>query len=709
MTDEHNDKLTGLLARAVQQMVETPRSNEPPADLDATVLQELSRLDESSDRSSLLTLKHLARQRMSSFTKYTVVAAIVIVTGMFTWLGLANETNSVYGAVAERLRDLHSVVYRVQWVDEAGLVNAVAGDGDKVIYVAPSHHRIESTNGPITIVDTDAEKAIRLLPATKTALVMSGRSAIHMAMRSRRPVALIETLQKHFRVDREPPARVEELGSKEIGGIAARGLRSTIDGEIVEVWIDPTTNLPVEVRIRHVIPAHVSGSANGPTHMWRIMSALEYDVRVDPLLMSVEVPEDYAVITMPEPPLVESAAAPSLSDVIELLRLCAEHNDGTFPKSLSMNDTPGSCMAIMKEFADSREEAITSGSDAEKQAALEAVMEFGRVLGRGTAFLLSMRPDKELRYFGDGVTLGTAERPIMWFSPKGGGQYQVVYADLSVQTVEKANLPSLPAAARSKLEDREDRTVIRSIAPRVVLPRSAVTDYGELQRIREAGRQEEVRFLELQWMRELIAGNDAAIANYDPEVARFQFLAEFSNLEGLRVDHLFLTEKDLKVIGGLDQLRKLSLSGVQIIEESGETHRLRGAELRHLSELRNLEMLDLSQSDFGGGLRHLRALPKLNTLILSSFENLNDASVSDLKQLPYLETLVLAPAYGKNPKTTVTEAGLKSLKELPSLRTLYVGYHGEWTLPVKKLQQMLPNVNVQAGFQKETQGGPDAG
>jgi hypothetical protein len=117
-------------------------------------------------------------------------------------------------------------------------------------------------------------------------------------------------------------------------------------------------------------------------------------------------------------------------------------------------------------------------------------------------------------------------------------------------------------------------------------------------------------------------------------------------------------------------------------------------------------MLDLSQSDFSDGLQHLGVLPKLHTLILSSFENLNDASVAQLKELPHLQTLVLAPVYMNNPEKTVTDAGLASLKELPRLRTLYVDYHGKWTMPVEKLQALLPGVKVLRGFREETSIGP---
>lgn len=705
MTNEHDDKLSGLLAQAVQQLVATPRADDRPPELDAIVLRELSRPDDFLIRApSTAVTQRKEKRPMPLLIKYVLAASLLIVAATGTWLGLPVGTKAVYGAVAERLRKVQSIVYRVQWVDETALANVVEGDGDKVIYVAPSHHRIEQSNGSIMVIDTEAEKAVDLSPATKKALVMHGQMAKNMAAIARGPETLLETLQKHFQISPALPKGVEGLGKRSIAGIQVQGVRSTINGEVVEAWIDPATSLPAEVRICLVIPAHLSGLAGQAARVWRIMSAIEYDVAVDPSLLSMEAPAEYTVTQLPEVSGVQNAAAPSLTDLIEVLRLCAQHNDSTFPASLSMNDAPGTCMAIMKRFANAQEKAWERGTDAEKQALMEAVTSFGAALGRVTPFLFSLRPENKLRYVGAGVKLDAPDRPILWFSPKGNAQYQVVYADLSVRELAESALPQLREAAPSK---SAEPPIIHTTSPRVTLPQSAVKDDKVLQSIRKTGKQGEVRFIELQWMPEFMKRNAAAAdSNADPESTRLKFLEEFRNLEGLRVDGLFLTENDLKVIGQLPNLKKLSLSGIQIIEASDRQHRLLGTDLRHLSQLKNLEILDLSQSDFSGGLEHLGGLPKLHTLILSSFENLNDASVAELKELHHLQTLVLAPVYANNPEKTVTDAGLESLKELPSLRTLYVEYHGKWTMPVEKLQALLPGVKVLRGFQEETAPSP---
>ena len=80
-----------------------------------------------------------------------------------------------------------------------------------------------------------------------------------------------------------------------------------------------------------------------------------------------------------------------------------------------------------------------------------------------------------------------------------------------------------------------------------------------------------------------------------PDSDRLKFLKEFPNLKGLQLDHLYLTQKDLDVIGQCRKLERLSLSGVQILEQS--PRRLSGDDLQKLRGLTNLKELDLGQSN----------------------------------------------------------------------------------------------------------------
>ena len=252
-------------------------------------------------------------------------------------------------------------------------------------------------------------------------------------------------------------------------------------------------------------------------------------------------------------------------------------------------------------------------------------------------------------------------------------------------------------------------------------PKSAVTQHDQLQQIRKEGKQADVRFLNLSSMTEFeesqfeskAAGSTEADLTSPPAVvaietvdvdpkwkpnrsgseSRLAFLKEFSNLEGLNVRGLYLTQGDLEVIGGCENLKRLSLNSVQVFDSSSRL--LNGDDLAKLSNLQSLELLDLSRSNFLGGLKHLADLPRLRTVYLNSFENLNDASVAELSELPNLETLVLAADYLPGSEKSVGESGLQSLANLPQLKTLYVG-HRKFMLPVDRLKELLPNVDVRS-------------
>jgi hypothetical protein len=703
MTDDPRRELDSVLDAAVRGLIDDPGDLGLPADLNAQVLQCLERTAEQTPRQRLAD-----KGRYAMVIKCGLAASILVaVAGAIGVLGILSGTSTVYAQVAERVEQLHSLVCRVQWVEDKWLDEIDGEFGKKVTFLAPSRHRIEDHVGTIQLIDTEANMAIRLDVKRREALVVEGQLANGMALLS--PVRLVKALRDHFRSDRVVAEGVQELGEREIEGIKTIGLRSTMNGEVVEAWVDPSTHLPLEVRIRLAIPSHLAGGQN--VTMWRVMTDLKYDVEVDETLMAVEVPEGYSVVSMPDITVDRTPA--TLDDLIGMLQFCANHNDSQFPLSLAMNDDQGTCMAIMKQYAERLDEQSTS--DVEKQAAVEKIVsEFGGAMGRANAFLFSLREENDLHYFG-GARLGQQDRPLLWYSPGADDEYKVVYADLSVEDVSADALPAEPVqpTAEEKAAPGPQAAGEPWATPVLRLPPQAVRDYAALQAIRKGGKQAAVQYMVLGLMPEFVespvpAGVSLAELrampqeiradwkpDRSPDSTRLGFLAEFPNLKGLKLDNLYLTHSDLDVIGRCRKLERLSLSGVQILEES--PRRLSGDDLQKLSGLTNLTELDLGQANFVGGLLHLSDLPHLRRLYLGSFEHLNDKSVAELRVLPHLETLILAPVYGTNPETTVTENGLLSLQKLPNLKTLYVGWHGEWTMPVDRLRELLPNVKIKAG------------
>ncbi|TWU57865.1 hypothetical protein [Rubripirellula reticaptiva] len=693
--NQNHPELDGQLETAVWAVLSDP----VPADAIERVKQ---RAYSAATVRSTTTSHPVDSRRYPVVLRFAVAASVLaaIVSG-FALIGIPFENSNVYAQAVKRLESLTSMVCQVQFSSTGTLNEMVSMEGyQRVVYLAPSQHRIENDRlRTVQIIDRKQNRIVLLQEDTKQAIVMEGPSALVLDATS--PARLIEALLHHFRVDRIGDESVKSLGTQMRDGVTLEGYESTLGGEVVRAWFDVETLAPVIVAVRFEIPAHMNDGE--PVPMWRIMSDIQMNVDVSEDQFSTTLPNGFESLVVSEDPQDLSPA--KLDDVIEMLRLCAQANESKFPLWLSIGDSTGTQMEILSKFAASLENQVHNGTESEKAAALESAQEFGAAIGRAIAFQFSMKPENDWNYFG-GAELNQSNRPLFWYSPEADDQYTIVYADLKTKQVTRAELPAQPDAV---VRPESSRNAVRVSTPRFELPANAIDDFAKLQAIRERGRQAEVEYLDLGRMREFresqvtfVPGEEIVMQEVDSSwkpdrdgsSSRFAFLKEFTHLKGLNLMHLYLTQNDLDTIGSLTSLQRLSLSGVYVFDSS--SRRMIGDDLTRLSSLKSLELLDLSQSNFVGGLKHMQELPRLHTLYLGSFEHLNDASIGELSVLKNLETLVLAPVYATNPKTTVTNAGLESLKDLSRLRTLYVGYHGKWTLPIDQLRELLPGVDVRS-------------
>ena len=703
--NEHPD-IDGPLETAVWAVID----EKIPADAVERVKQ---RAIDAAAQSQPTVRREASHGRASTILRWAIAASVLAVAlGGFAWLGGPFGSTSLYAQVAQKLEGLKSMVCQLQF-SETGMLDHsldLKNGQFKVSYLAPSLHRLENDLG-VEISDVEQNRVVALTPQEKKAMVFEGPLAA--ATDATSPVRLVEALMRHVQVDRANDENVRSLGRRTINGVTLIGYESKIDSETLHAWFDSETLLPSVVALRFEIPEQLAGGDAQP--MWQMLTDIKVNVDLPRELFDTRVPEGYQELSVD---LSIEERPPSIDVVIELLQMCAQANDSQFPASLSMNDDEGTPVAIMKKAADDLEQKVDQANDEEMAAALRSVSQFGSALGGATGFLLSLQPENDLNYFG-GATLNEMDRPILWFSPEGDDNYKVVYADLTVE--EDVARDDLPPKPESVVQPSSPKNVIRLSTPSFALPKSAVTQHDQLQQIRKEGKQADVRFLNLSSMTEFeesqfeskAAGSTEADLTSPPAVvaietvdvdpkwkpnrsgseSRLAFLKEFSNLEGLNVSGLYLTQGDLEVIGGCENLKRLSLNSVQVFDSSSRL--LNGDDLAKLSNLQSLELLDLSRSNFLGGLKHLADLPRLRTVYLNSFENLNDASVAELSELPNLETLVLAADYLPGSEKSVGESGLQSLANLPQLKTLYVG-HRKFMLPVDRLKELLPNVDVRS-------------
>lgn len=717
MTNDPCEELDGLLLEAVRELRISAETSSIPAELNADVLTQLMTMEQVPVvRSQTFPSTKRNRDRKMLLTKFgSIGVAFAFIAGLFFWDGLSDVSgHQLFAQVATRFAKVNSLGCRVQFVDDSQVEMADGEFGDKLMYLAPSQYRLDQLNGSVEIFDARSGMLLMLTPETQTAMTLTGQMANSGSGSS--AAMLIEVVKSKFL---SSPGMLEELEPRMIDGVNANGFRWANGDNILEAWCDPGDQLPLLIRVRFTLPS-TNGTASSKINMWRVLSDFDYDTSPDPSLFSLVPPDGYSTLKM-ESPAVDTSLT-GVDGLVALLRKCASVNDSKFPRSLSVDDSDGSPMEIMKTYAASFDQKFESGTDAEKSEMMKIITEFGTLLGSSQAFLFSQKNENDFQYFG-GASLNDADRPICWYSPNGDEVYTVVYADLSITQTRRDSLPKKPDVPKAVVEPTvstkaanpsdnppsiPEGNVIRVNTPMFQLPPQAIRDFSKLQAIREEGRQSEIEYLGLRIPEYLESslppfkpGEEIVLREVQPDwkpdrdigSQRFEFLSEFTNLKGLDLSHLYLTTRDLKAIGASRQLQRLSLSGVHLIELS-TARRLQGSDLQHLKELKQLQILDLGQSNFAGGLKHLSQLPKLQTLYLPSFENLNNDSIAELKELPHLSNLIMGPVYGSNPKRTVTEAGLISLQQLPSLKNLYVGYHGKWTLPIEKLRELLPDVNV---------------
>ncbi len=678
MTSDTHEDLGGLLLAAVRELKTSNVDSDLPPDLNSEVLSQLTLTAPTNVRRPVSdgADRIQKKSRIMFVTKIcSAVAAVALGIGFFNVWDNANNANNLFAQVASRFATVRSLTCRTQFVHDSKVEIMDGEFGDKLTYLAPSQYRVDKLNGSVEITDAVSETTMTVDHTAKEAFTITGEAAKVIAENS--PVRFVQVVRQHLSLDRTAPndfIEIVELESRTIDGVQATGFRSTMNGHVLEAWCDPDRHLPLLIRARFTMPMMMGTTDFSDVTMWRVLSDFQYDVEPNPELFSLTPPDGYKSVQMESPVIDHSPAG--LDDLIAMLKKCATVNDLSFPTSLAMNDNQGTTMAIMQHYASGFDEQFESGTDAEKSEVMQKLTEFGTLLGRSQAFLLNIGPENDLQYFG-GAKLNDTDRPLCWYSPDGNLQYKVVYADLSVHDVTKDELPEKPVVppdvvadrnvtAAQKLKeiglavhDHPPENVVEVNTPTFKLPPQAVREYSELQAIRQSGRQSQVEYLVLGWMPEFIdsqvpsAGPEEEIKQVEvqpnwvpdrsPDSERFEFLREFPNLKGIDASHLYLTHRDLKAIASCHKLQRLSLNGIQIHEASAR--RLTGADLQQLTGLRELQVLDLSQSNFPGGLKHLSDLPLLHTLFLSSFEHLNDASVAELKELPHLKSLIMGPVY----------------------------------------------------------------
>jgi outer membrane lipoprotein-sorting protein len=277
--------------------------------------------------------------------------------------------------------------------------------------------RMRQTNkeqGAIVISDLQKGKIVTLVPAQKQAFVMEledmpeDRDTGEFNM-------FAEIRKRVLEAQESEDTSVEFLGEQKMNGLTTIGYHVRRHGVDITVWADPQTKLPVQME-----------NIAGPTSY--TMTDIVFDVELDESLFSLEIPGGYAVRTMQV-----DASEPTEKDLIAMLRIWAEHMDGSLPSTLDMNAT--------MEFVKYQQKKMKEkGQEPSEEGVLELQKTIVK-MGRGAVFVQQLPAESDWHYAGKDAKLGDTTKAIFWYRPQDSATCRVIYGDLHVEDVSAETLP----------------------------------------------------------------------------------------------------------------------------------------------------------------------------------------------------------------------------------------------------------------------------
>jgi outer membrane lipoprotein-sorting protein len=412
--DELHEQETAFSKRLTLAAGEADSQNGHRVLLRARVLAEYDRAlgREPSDTVSFF---HRGRNLMRRpLARLLAVAACLAIFAALLLIPGQQPAAQAFHTFAAALVDAHSLTFQME-VKVEGQPPQTARSS----YLAPGKMRNE-TKGVVSVIDIPAGKIVALLPEQKIATVMNMKN---------RPAApdkptvndVFEQLRQLLSKSRDSKAdEFQRLGEKEIDGHKAVGFRHASPLQVVTLWGDPASGLPVLVET----------AWSGVPRTEAKMSHFKFDPELQPSLFDTTPPAGYRVQSVDV-----DVSKPTEATLIDALHLAADLNDGQFMDRL---DTASMQALILKQ-------AVRLAKDNTNED-ITRMMKLAMTIGRGIGFALELPESADAHYAGKGVKRGEPERPIFWYKPEGAKQYRVIYANLTARAVDKP--PEVAGAGR---------------------------------------------------------------------------------------------------------------------------------------------------------------------------------------------------------------------------------------------------------------------
>ncbi len=334
----------------------------------------------------------------SRITKLAAAAAIIIAV----LLGVSPffEGTVTFAEVVEPILNAKTIILDMTiGSDESGPVMHEIVVGSRI------KRTMSNMPNLVHILDLDNGKMLALDTESKTAVYIDIKGQLQDNTRN-----YVEFLRQVIRQVKN--GQVERIGEKVINGQKAIGFVGKGQNEEVTIWANHKTGHPLRIELQL-------------GQMYAVMKNFEFDKPVDPLLVSMEIPDGYT-----EQKTSIDLGDATEKDFIESLRIWAEvMGGGVFPEQIGTEVTMKQMPVLIEKLK-------------EMNIPAEEGTDMGMKIGLGMMFhqMLDTQAN-DYHYAGAGVKLGDAEKAIFWYQPKDSKNWRVVYGDLRAEDVAPEDLP----------------------------------------------------------------------------------------------------------------------------------------------------------------------------------------------------------------------------------------------------------------------------
>jgi outer membrane lipoprotein-sorting protein len=329
-----------------------------------------------------------------------IAAAAVIIVAILVCAQFLTGT-SAYAQAVQQIRNARTIIYTLIRQANNGGGETIKVD---IVYKEPGHLRTTTVDGYIAILDQTSGKMISIVPQGGYNL----GDLKDLKSNDGGPFADIEAMKAL-------PAKADlQLAPKDIDGIECDGYQVAQGDMTTIVWLDTKTGDVAQIELKYA-------SAPG---MNTIMKNIKLDVPLEDSLFSLIPPAGYKELGGE---IKSNTVIQTEETFVNWLRWWANGNiDETFPPMVFGSE-------IAKVVMDMAKQGKLKGEAWEK---VDTQQMFNAML-----FVANLPKESNWRYAGNGVKLGTADKPIFWYKPNGADKYRVIFGDLNVKDVNEADLP----------------------------------------------------------------------------------------------------------------------------------------------------------------------------------------------------------------------------------------------------------------------------